>query len=60
MSKYEYKTVVVKQGGFFKSPDLEGVLNREAQEGWQLKQVLPNLLGFWDKFLVLLEREVPE
>lgn len=66
MQGYEYKTVFVEPPkGFFlwSTPptDLEGPLNREAQEGWQPKQVIPipGFLGAWSgRFVVLLEREV--
>jgi len=63
MAAREYKTVIVRRpSGFtvrYKAPDIAGVLNREAEDGWRLAQVLPGLLGSWDSVLLVLERERP-
>ena len=61
MASFEYKTVIVERpGGFhlrYKPPDIAGVLNREARDGWRLTQAIPSYLGLWDTFLLILERE---
>jgi hypothetical protein len=64
MATTEYKTVIVERPpGFYvryKPPDLPGVLNREAQDGWRLVQAIPasTWLGLsWDTFLLIFQRE---
>lgn len=61
MAPREYKTVIVNRprGLYvrYKPPDIAGVLNREAEEGWSLAQAFPNFLGSWTGFLLILERE---
>ncbi|HEX9737305.1 MAG TPA: DUF4177 domain-containing protein [Thermoanaerobaculia bacterium] len=60
----EYKTVIVtRPSGFsvrYQPPDIAGVLNREAEDGWRLAQAFPGWLSFWDKVLLILERERPQ
>lgn len=64
MTKYEYKTITMKQKGFgFTSrevPELEASLNREGRDGWRLKDiVLPSAaFGESDKVIVIFEREL--
>jgi DNA-binding XRE family transcriptional regulator len=48
MQKYEYKTVDIEwKQGFWAGikpapwPDLPAILNKEAQEGWRLIQIIP-------------------
>ena|GEM_PF-4635141 len=57
MPTTEYKTVVARRRGFtlrYHLPDISGILNREAAEGWRLTQAVPRP---WDNFLLILERE---
>lgn len=69
MQKYEYKTLDIDwKQGFLAGikpapwPDLKTILNREAQEGWRLIQVLsPDLLMSGktaEKMLAIFERPV--
>ncbi|MGO8930221.1 MAG: DUF4177 domain-containing protein [Limisphaerales bacterium] len=65
MAKYEYKTITLDQKGLglFTSrevPDLENALNREAREGWRLREViLPSaLFGESDRIIVVFERQL--
>ena len=65
MKKYEYKTITLDQKGWglIKSrevPDLEAVLNREARDGWRLKEIiLPSAaFGESDRIIVIFERVV--
>lgn len=67
MATIEYKTIIVEPpSGFYlqyKPPDVSGVLNREAQDGWRLVQAIPGSdwltwLGYaWLSFFLILERE---
>lgn len=62
MAQYEYKTLSLDYDqptwGKPKAPDLEGVLNTEAKDGWRLRSILPitHGAGYTAKFLVVLER----
>ncbi|WP_409934822.1 DUF4177 domain-containing protein [Rheinheimera sp. MMS21-TC3] len=63
MSQYEYKTLSLDYShGLFrrKDPDLESALNREAEDGWRLRNILVPAQNFGEteKFLVVLERVV--
>ena len=65
MTKYEYKTVTVKQKGtgLFTSrsiPELEEILNKEAREGWALKEIISpsGYKGESDKIIIIFEREI--
>ena len=65
MAKYEYKTTTLEQKGLglFKSrevPDLENTLNREAREGWRLREIiLPSAAyGDSDRVIVVFERQL--
>jgi hypothetical protein len=65
MTRYEYKTITIKQKGMgcFTSrevPELESVLNREGRDGWRLKDiVLPSAaFGESDKVIAVFEREL--
>ena len=63
MTKFEYKTIVLTfTGGIFKRglPDIESALNREGQEGWQLKEIIlpSSSLGTSDCVVAILERAV--
>ncbi|MCO7223337.1 DUF4177 domain-containing protein [Pleionea sp. CnH1-48] len=71
MKRYEYKTLEIehKEGfltGIKKAelPDLEGIFNREGQEGWRVVQLLTLELAsaMWSmktgKMVALLEREI--
>lgn len=65
MAKYEYKTVTLKQKGLglFGSreiPELGEVLNREAHDGWMLKEtVMPSgSKGESDKIILIFERKL--
>ena len=65
VARVEYKTLVVtRPPGFYfryRPPDVAGVLNREAEDGWKLAQAIPAWLSSWEKLLLILEREcVPE
>lgn len=67
MTKYEYKTLTLKQKGWglFTSrtiPDLESILNSEGKEGWKLLEItLPSgAFGESDKIIVIFERELVE
>ena len=44
MTKYEYKTVILKQHGLGfgsqKIPDLESTLNARGKEGWRLHDIV--------------------
>jgi transcriptional regulator with XRE-family HTH domain len=58
---YEYKTVVLPfRVGLFKQglPDIQKVLNKEGEQGWQFKQmVLPSSsMGASDSMVAILER----
>lgn len=60
--KFEYKTLSLKYGfGIFnrEDPDLERILNEEAQHGWRLRDILlpAKVFGQTEKLLVVLERE---
>jgi hypothetical protein len=64
MTKYEYKTITMKQKGMgFTSrevPELETVLNREGRDGWRFREViLPSAtFGESDKVIAIFEREL--
>ena len=65
MTKYEYKTVTVKQKGMGlitsrEVPELENVLNREGRDGWRFREVvLPSgVFGESDKAIAIFEREL--
>jgi len=64
MTKYEYKTITMKQKGLgFTSrevPELETSLNKEGRDGWRLKDiVLPSAaFGESDKVIAIFEREL--
>ena len=65
MTKYEYKTITLKQkgSGLLRSrriPDLENTLNREGRDGWHLNQiVLPSgTFGESTKVILVFEREL--
>ena len=62
MTKYEYKSVdmpfrfgVLKQA----TPDIEKVLNAEADKGWRLKQIImpTGATGQSDKMIAIFERD---
>lgn len=62
MRTFEYKTLSLKYGyGMFtrEDPDIERILNEEAQHGWRLREVLLPAKGFGEteKLLIVLERE---
>ena len=65
MTKYEYKTVYLKQTGSTllasrKIPDLEDTLNHDGQQGWRLCEVISRSesSGTSDKVILILEREL--
>ena len=63
MNRFEYKTVVLSfTGGIFKRglPDIESALNREGEQGWQLKEIIlpSSSLGTSDCVVAILERAV--
>jgi hypothetical protein len=63
MAQYIYKTVNIKfSQGFFKksTPDVAEVLNKEAMNGWRLKQmILPaSSFGESEQMVAILEREL--
>ena len=66
MTKYEYKTITLKQTGLGlsarKIPDLESTLNTEGKEGWRLREIVTPSAAFADsdKVIVIFEREIVE
>lgn len=65
MSRFQYKTVTLKYGFGLVSktaPDLDAELNRQAQDGWRLLQVLVPAasLGESSGFILVLERPASE
>jgi hypothetical protein len=61
MSRFEYKTTVLPyKFGLFKNdaPDVQTMLVRESDQGWQLKQMLMavNNSGGADSILAVFER----
>lgn len=66
MTKYEYKTVILKQQGLGfssrKIPDLESTLNTYGKEGWRLREiVIPSAaLADSNKVILIFERELVE
>jgi len=61
MSRFEYKTTVVPyKFGFYKNdaPDIQIMLIRESDAGWQLKQMLmgTNNSGGTDSIVAVFER----
>lgn len=64
MDRFEYKTVTIKQKGtgLFRArrvPELENTLNREAGDGWRLREVVTpsGAFGESDKMILILERQ---
>lgn len=65
MPTFEYKTTMIEypklKAGWFRRPlpELEPILNREARNGWRLKQVLQPAEGFGytTGFIAIFERE---
>ncbi len=66
MTKYEYKTVILKQQGLGfssrKIPALESTLNTYGKEGWRLREiVIPSAaLADSNKVILIFERELVE
>jgi hypothetical protein len=63
MGRFEYKTVVMPfRLGIFKQglPDIEKLLNKEGQEGWQFKQIImpSSNWGSSDTMVAVLERAI--
>jgi transcriptional regulator with XRE-family HTH domain len=61
MRRFEYKTVVLPfKFGIIKAglPDIQGALNKEGAQGWQLKQLLLSALegGRSDSVVAIFER----
>lgn len=59
MKTYEYKMMTFKlQGLMRKMPDISGLLNKEGEKGWRLKElVVPDATGSMGQPWALLERE---
>ena len=66
MTKYEYKTITLKQTGLGlmtrKIPDLERTLNTNGREGWRLREIVIPSAAFADsgKVIIIFERELVE
>lgn len=66
MTKYEYKTIILKQQGLGfssrKIPNLESTLNANGKEGWRLHEVVIPSAAFADssKLILIFERELVE
>ena len=67
MTKYEYKTIKLRQKGWgFRAkeiPDLESTLNREGKEGWRLCEVIKPSSAMGesvDVIIIVFERELVE
>ena len=61
MNRFEYKTTVLRYSvGFFnnRSPDIQGLLARESEQGWQLKRMVmaTNNSGGAHSLIVVFER----
>ena len=63
MDRFEYKAITIRQKGLGlltarKVPELENTLNREARDGWRLRELLvpSGNLGQSDKVILVLER----
>ena len=66
MTKYQYKTITLKQTGLgfstLKILNLKSILNTEGKKGWRLSEiVIPSLLSANSgKVIVIFEREIVE
>lgn len=57
MKKYEYETVEIDTSAWTSQPkDLEETLNRYAEDGWQLKQIIAPAFAGFNKYIVIFER----
>ena len=59
MRTFEYKTVIFKASVWSgKSPDtVAASLNKEGEQGWRLREMVPPLGGMGNQVLAVLERE---
>lgn len=64
MQLFEYKTVALSfEFGFFSksNPDIQTALNKHAEDGWRLLQILEpsKHLGETSEFILVMERAKP-
>ena len=60
---YEYKFVETTLGGFFSEANHHEIINKYAEEGWRLVQVLPmyyNSHGKPTEYEIIFERKIEE